>query len=89
MISYVIYVIILIPIIIAALQTLNITAISQPATVELDQIFTIIPQIIVAIILIVIGTYVARITGKLLTNLPSGIGADAVTKKSSAQTAQK
>src|SRR5690606_17291866 len=65
MISYVIYVIILIPIIIAALQTLNITAISQPATVVLDQIFTIIPQIIVAIILIVIGTYVARITGKL------------------------
>lgn len=81
MISYVIYVIILIPIIIAALQTLNITAISQPATVVLDQIFTIIPQIIVAIILIVIGTYVARITGKLLTNLLSGIGADAVTKK--------
>ena len=44
MISYVIYVIILIPIIIAALQTLNITAISQPATVVLDQIFNI-PQV--------------------------------------------
>jgi hypothetical protein len=81
MISYVIYVIILIPIIIAALQTLNITAISQPATVVLDQIFTIIPQVIVAIILIVIGTYVAKITGKLLSNLLSSVGADAVTKK--------
>lgn len=81
MISYVIYVIILIPIIIAALQTLNITAISQPATAVLDQIFTIIPQVIVAIILIVIGTYVAKITGKLLSNLLSSIGTDAITKK--------
>lgn len=81
MISYVAYVIILIPIIIAALQTLNITAISQPATLVLDQIFTIIPQIITAVALIVIGTYVARITGKLLTNLLSSIGADTVTQK--------
>ena len=89
MISYVVYVIILIPIIIAALQTLNITAISQPATVVLDQIFTIIPQVIVAIILIVIGTYVAKITGKLLSNLLSSVGADAVTKKLSVQKIQK
>jgi hypothetical protein len=81
MISYVIYVIILIPIIIAALQTLNITAISQPATVVLNKIFTIIPQIIVALALIIIGTYVAKITGKLLSNLLSSVGTDGITKK--------
>lgn len=81
MISYVVYVIILIPIIIAALQTLNITAISQPATVVLNKIFTIIPQIIVALALIIIGTYVAKITGKLLSNLLSSVGTDGITKK--------
>lgn len=81
MISYVVYVIILIPIIIAALQTLNITAISQPATLVLDRIFIIIPQVIIAIALIAIGIYVAKITGKLLTNLLSSIGTDAITKR--------
>ncbi|MDQ2085581.1 mechanosensitive ion channel [Herbivorax sp. ANBcel31] len=81
MISYVVYVIILIPVIIAALQVLNITAISEPATSVLDTIFTIIPQVIIALALIIIGTYVAKITGKLLSNLLSSVGADAVTKR--------
>ena len=89
MISYVVYVIILIPIIIAALQTLNITAISQPATVVLNKIFTIIPQIIVALALIIIGTYVAKITGKLLSNLLSSVGTDGITKKLLLQTIQR
>ena len=80
-ISYVIYVIILIPVIIAALQALNITAISNPAIAMLNTMFGMLPNIFVAIALVVIGTIVARIAGKLLAQILSGLGTDSILKK--------
>jgi len=80
-ISYVIYVIILIPVIIAALQALNITAISNPAIAMLNTIFGMLPNIFVAIALVVIGTIVAKIAGKLLSQILSGLGTDSLLKK--------
>lgn len=75
-ISYVVYVIILIPVIIAALEALNITAISRPAIDMLDSIFGVLPNIFVAIALVMIGTIVAKIAGKLLAQIFAGFGAD-------------
>jgi hypothetical protein len=80
-ISYVIYVIILIPVIIAALQALNITAISNPAIAMLNTMFGMLPNIFVAIALVVIGTIVAKIAGKLLSQILSGLGTDSLIKK--------
>ena len=80
-ISYIIYVIILIPVIIAALQALNITAISNPAMAMLNSMFQMLPNIFVAIALVVIGTIVAKIIGKLLAQILSGFGTDSLWKK--------
>jgi hypothetical protein len=80
-ISNIAYVIILIPIVIAALQILDITAISTPAIAMLNEIFLIIPYIFVSIIIMIIGIFIAKLVGKMLTNLLSSLGTDIWTKK--------
>lgn len=72
----IVYVLILIPIVIAALQTLKIEAISAPAIAMLNQIFMFIPQILLAIILIALGAFIARFVGNLLTQLLVSVGTD-------------
>lgn len=81
LIAHIIYVIIVIMAITAALQVLNISAISVPAINMLQTIFNAIPRIFVAIVIIFIGSYIARIAGKLLENILSGVGADGIISK--------
>ena len=54
---------ILIPVIIAALQVLNIEAVSAPAIQMLDTIFKFIPNILAALVIIIIGCMVAKFSG--------------------------
>ena len=63
MIAYIVYVLILIPVIIAALQVLNITAISQPAITMLEKMISYLPNILYAIAIVIIGALIARIAG--------------------------
>ncbi|NJP41031.1 mechanosensitive ion channel [Oscillospiraceae bacterium HV4-5-C5C] len=80
-ISYIVFVLIMIPIIIAALEALQIRAISEPAILMLDTIFSFIPQILAAAVLIGLGVYVGKIIGRLLTELLTGIGLDKYSAK--------
>lgn len=80
-IAYIIYVFILIPVIIAALKVLNISAISDPAISMLNKILLFLPNIFVAIAIIVVGIYIAKIVGNLSTSILSGIGTDAFIQK--------
>lgn len=80
-VSYIVYVLILIPVIIAALQALNISAISQPAIAMLNKIILFLPNIFIAITIIIIGIAIARIVGKLLTSILSGVGTDTIVQK--------
>lgn len=75
-VANIVYVLILIPIVIAALEVLKIQAISNPAIAMLNQIFLFIPQIILAIVLIALGAFIARFVGNLLTSLLESVGAD-------------
>ena len=70
----VLYVIVLIPFIIAALEVLNIDAISDPAVTMLTSITSIIPQILAAGILILIGIFIAKLVGDLVENIIDGFG---------------
>jgi len=70
----VLYVIVLIPFIIAALEVLNIDAITDPAVMMLTSITSIIPQILAAGILIVIGIFIAKLVGDLVENIIDGFG---------------
>ncbi|NLM11934.1 MAG: mechanosensitive ion channel [Clostridiaceae bacterium] len=80
-ISNIVYVLILIPVIIASLHVLNIKAISEPALGMLNKIVLFLPNILVAVIILVIGAIIARIVGKLLTSILSGVGTDEIIKK--------
>lgn len=75
--SYVVYVLILIPVMIAALQVLNIQAVSAPAIRMLDTIFTFIPNIFASLVIIIIGCMVARFSGSIVENLIASAGLDA------------
>lgn len=76
-IAYIVYVLILIPVIIAALQVLNIKAISEPAVETLAIIFKYIPYILAALIIIIIGWILARFVGNIVTRLIEASGLDA------------
>lgn len=75
--AYIVYVLILIPVIIAALQVLNIQAVSAPAIRMLDTIFEYIPNIMAALIIIIIGCMVAGFSGNIVENLIASAGVDA------------
>jgi len=73
-----VYVLILIPTAIAALDALQIPAISGPATSMLNQILSAIPQIFTAVLILLIAYVVARFIADLVKNLLAGVGFDNV-----------
>lgn len=76
-IAYIVYVLILIPIIIAALYVLNIRAITDPAIAMLSIIFNYIPNIFAALVIIVIGWILSKFIGNIVTRLIEASGLDA------------
>lgn len=73
-IAYIVYVLILIPVAIAALNALGITAISQPATAMLDTIINFIPNLTVSIILACVGILIGKLAGQIVERLISASG---------------
>ena len=59
---------------IAALQILGIESISQPASQMLQTIFTVIPQIVVAGVLLAVGVFIAKFVADILQQVLDGIG---------------
>lgn len=72
--STVVYVLILIPTAIAALDALRISSISAPASAMLNQILGAIPQIFTAIVILVFGYVIGQLVKELVTNLLTGVG---------------
>ena len=60
----------------AALNILKIEAISEPVQSIVNSVFAAIPNILVAVVVLGIGIFVAGLVRDLITNLLSGIGAD-------------
>lgn len=73
-IALIVYVLILIPVVIGALNALQIEAITTPAAEMLTTLLTALPAIFGAFILIGIAYFVARVVGNFVTNVLSGIG---------------
>ena len=70
----VVYVLILIPVAIAALDALQIDAISQPASEILTTVLAAVPAIFAAILLLGVTYFVARAVSGFVTNALTGIG---------------
>lgn len=75
-----IYLIVLLIVISAALEVLGISAIAQPVSIILSSLFNYIPNVIVSIILFVIGYQLAKILAPVVENLLASIGADKLMK---------
>ena len=70
----VVYVLMLIPVAIAAFNALEIRAISGPAIEMLSEILSAIPKIFTAAVILVVAYVLGKIVGDLVTNLLTGIG---------------
>lgn len=79
--AYIVYVLILIPMIVMALDVLNISVISTPAVHMLDMIFGFIPNIVVGLVIIVIGCMIGKFVGQIVTRLIASAGLDAKLSK--------
>lgn len=75
----VVYVLILIPVVIAALDALKIEAISKPAVEMLNNILIFMPRILVAIVIVYVGKFIADLGCDLLEKLLVSIGTDKAT----------
>ncbi len=76
--SQIVYILILIPVLIAALNGLALEAITRPASNMLTVILEAIPAIFAAALLVALAYMVGRVLSGLITNLLRGIGFDAL-----------
>jgi len=74
LLGLVVYVLILIPVLIAALNALALEAITRPATNMLNAILTALPAIFAAILVVAIAYVVGRVVAGLITNLLTDAG---------------
>ncbi|QKD84028.1 mechanosensitive ion channel [Thermoleptolyngbya sichuanensis A183] len=74
LIGTLVYVLILIPTAIAALQALGIRAISDPAVAMLNDILTALPRIFTAAVLLIVFYVIGRFIADLVTNLLTSFG---------------
>ena len=74
LIGLVLYILILIPVIIAGLNALKLDAVTQPASAMLGKIMDALPLLFGAALVVVISYVVARIVATLVTNVLAGMG---------------
>jgi len=72
----VVYIFIFVPTLISALDALKIEAISRPATNLLDQFLGAVPNIVAAVVILLVTFFVARFVGALVQKLLVAAGAD-------------
>jgi hypothetical protein len=77
-IGIIVYVLILIPVIVAALNALALTAITQPVSEMLNIILAALPNIFAAGVVIIVSYLLGRLVAGLITNLLTGVGFNAV-----------
>ncbi|MBQ8955847.1 MAG: mechanosensitive ion channel [Lachnospiraceae bacterium] len=80
-VSKIVYALILVVFVVAGIQVLGISAISEPATEMVGVIFKFIPSLFAAIILIVFGIFLGRLTGGLVQSILAGTGIDKFSKE--------
>lgn len=74
--SSIIYVLIYIPIITVALQILEVSTISDPIVSVLNQIVSVIPNVLAAVVLVIIGNFIAKLVADLIESMLKTSGID-------------
>ncbi|HBP86211.1 MAG TPA: mechanosensitive ion channel [Nitrospirales bacterium] len=81
LIALVVYILILVPAVVAALQALEIEVITGPATDMLNTMMAAIPDIFAAAIILGIAFAISRLVSHLVANLLGGLGFDTLPEK--------
>lgn len=76
--SKVVFGLVLIPVATLALETLNIKTLTEPIVMVLNKVMEMIPNVLVAVLLVVLGYYIANFVSKLLEDLLSRMGINKV-----------
>lgn len=72
--SKIVFGLVLIPVITSALETLNIRSLTDPIIVVLNKTMQMLPNVLVAVVLIVIGYYIAKFVAQILEDLLRRMG---------------
>jgi hypothetical protein len=81
LVGMIVFILVFIPALIAALDALRVEAISQPAVDMLRLILEAVPNILAAAVILVITWYVARFASDILGRLLAGVGFDTLPQK--------
>jgi hypothetical protein len=76
LIGMVVFVLIMIPIIVAALEALGLTALTAPLVAMLTAVMVMIPVLIVAVLIIIVAYFVGRVVGDFVAQFLAGLGFD-------------
>lgn len=72
----IVYVLLFIPILTLALETLSVKSLSEPIVGLLDQVINFIPNILVAVVLLAIGGFIAKLLSNVLEKVLKASGID-------------
>ncbi|MDD5706508.1 MAG: mechanosensitive ion channel [Kiritimatiellae bacterium] len=72
------YVFILVPIVVAAVDSLGIKVISDPIKATLQSILGAVPELLVATVIVIVGCVVAKVVRSLVETFLGGVGFDAL-----------
>jgi hypothetical protein len=78
LIGMIVFILIMIPIIIAALEALGLTALTAPLVAMLTAVMVAIPVLIMAVLVIVVAYFVGRVVGDFVAQFLAGLGFDNV-----------
>lgn len=78
LIGLIVYILVLVPILIASLNTLKLDAVTHPASAMLNTLLGAVPLLFGASLLLAIAFFVGRVVSGLITNVLSGIGFNSV-----------
>jgi len=73
-----VFILVLVPSLIAALDALRIESVSRPATAMLEQMLEAVPHLIAAAVILLLTWYIARLAAGLLARLLESAGFDAL-----------
>jgi len=77
----IVFILVFVPTLIAALDALRIDAISRPATEMLERLLAAVPNLVAAALILVVTWYVAKFAADVLARLLAGMGLDTVPEK--------
>ena len=81
LIGLIVYVLIFIPVLVAALNALQIEAVTQPVSAMLNEVLGAVPNLFAGAVVLVIAYVVGRIVAGLVTSLLQGVGFDTVPQR--------